>query len=67
MTQQQATDDLGIGLSTLGKWITSHKHAELVSGSHDDKDKEQACLRKEARIIRKKRDILKNPPGLETA
>ncbi len=39
LTQQQVADDLGIGLSTLGKWITSHKDAELMSGPHDDKDK----------------------------
>jgi len=59
LTQQQVADDLGIGLSTLGKWVSSHKHAELMAGPHDDKDKELARLRKENRILREERDILK--------
>ena len=59
LTQRQVADDLGLGLSTLGKWITAHKHAELMAGPHDDKDKELARLRKENRILREERDILK--------
>ncbi len=59
LTRQQVADDLGIGLSTLGKWIGRHKHAELMSDPHDDKDKELARLRKENRILREERDILK--------
>ena len=59
LTQQEVADDLGIGLSTLGKWITAHKNAELMAGPHDDKDKELARLRKENRILREERDILK--------
>ena len=59
LSQKQVADDLGIGLSTLGKWITSHKHTELMSGPHDGKDKELAHLRKENRTLREERDILK--------
>ena len=56
---KQVTDDLGIGLSTLGKWIAARKHDELMSGSHDDKDIELARLSKENRILRDECDILK--------
>ncbi len=32
LSQKQVAADLGIGLSTLGKWISSHKDTELMSG-----------------------------------
>ncbi|HBF30892.1 MAG TPA: hypothetical protein DDW73_14910 [Rhizobium sp.] len=28
-------DDLGVGLSTLGKWVSAHKEADLLSGPHE--------------------------------
>ena len=59
LSHKQVGADLGIGLSTLGKWITSHKHTELLSGPDNDKDKELARLCKENRTLREERDILK--------
>ena len=59
LTHKQVADDLGIGLSPLGKWVTHRKHTELMSGPDDDKDKELARLRKENRTLREERDILK--------
>lgn len=59
LSQKQVADDLGIGLSTLGKWITAHKHEELMSNPHNDKDRELTRLRKENKILREERDILK--------
>ena len=59
LSQKQVADDLGIGLSTLGKWVSACKHDDLMSGPHDDKDKELSRLRKENRILREERDILK--------
>ncbi len=59
LPRQQVADDLGIGLSTLGRWITNPNHIELMTGPHDDKDKKLARLRKENRILREERDILK--------
>ena len=59
LPQKQVADDLGIGLSTLSKWVAARKHDELMSGPHDDKDKELTRLRKENRILREERDILK--------
>ena len=42
LSHKQVASDLRIGLSTLGKWITSHKRTELLSGPHNGKDKELA-------------------------
>jgi transposase len=51
--------DLGIGKSTLNSWRKEYADRELLSGSHDDKDKELARLRKENEILRAERDLLK--------
>lgn len=52
-------DDLGVGLQTLGKWVSAHKDADLLSGPHKDTAKELARLRKENEILRQERDLLK--------
>jgi len=59
LSRQQVADDLGIGKSTLGKWITQYREQDLMSGPHDDVQKELAHLRKENRILREERDLLK--------
>ena len=30
LTRQQVASDLGIGMSTLNKWVTSHNEIDLV-------------------------------------
>ena len=55
----QVAKDLGIGKSTLNSWRKEYADRELLSGSHDDKDKELARLRKENEILRAERDLLK--------
>ncbi len=55
----EVADDLGIGKSTLGKWLTRHRETELLSGPHDDVQKELARLRRENEILRAERDLLK--------
>ena len=42
-------EDLGIGKSTLTRWLTQHREADLLSGPHSDVSKELARLRKEKR------------------
>ncbi len=59
LSRDQVAEDLGVGKSTLGKWIARHRHDDLMSGPHDDVHKELARLRKENRILREERDILK--------
>ncbi len=59
LTRTQIAADLGVGLSTLNKWVQKHQHDDLMSGPHDDLEKENARLRKENRILREEREVLK--------
>jgi len=58
-TITQVADDLGIGLSSLTRWKRVYRDADLLSGPHDDVDKELARLRKENELLRQERDLLK--------
>ena len=58
-TIKQVADDLVIGLSTLTRWRQKHIEADLLSGPHDDVEKELARLRKENELLRQERDLLK--------
>ena len=59
LTRPQAASDLGVGLSTLSKWVQRHQHDDLMSGPHQDVEQENARLRKEVRLLREEREILK--------
>ena len=58
-TVVQIADDLGVGRSTLTRWKRLHGEAELLSGPHDDAEKELARLRRENELLRQERDLLK--------
>lgn len=59
LTIKHVSEDLGIGLSTLTRWLRKYRDQELLSGPHDDFDKELARLRKENELLRAERDLLK--------
>jgi len=59
LTRPKLASDLGVGLSTLNKWVQKHQHDDLMSGPHEDVEKENARLRKEVRLLREEREILK--------
>ena len=59
LTRTHVAADLGVGLSTLNKWVQKHRHDDLMSGPHDDLEKENARLRKENRILKEEREVLK--------
>ena len=59
LTRTQIAADLGVGLSTVNKWVQKHQHDDLMSGPHDDLEKENARLRKENRILKEEREVLK--------
>jgi len=59
LTRTQIAADLGVGLSTLNKWVQKHQHDDLMSGPHDVLEKENARLRKENRILKEEREVLK--------
>ena len=46
LTRPQVSSDLGVGLSTLNKWVQKHQHDDVMSGPHEDVEKESARLRK---------------------
>ena len=59
LPRPQAASDLGVGLSTLNKWVQKHQHDDLMSGPHEDVEKENERLRKEVRLLREEREVLK--------
>ena len=62
-SQRQIADDLGIGLSTLGRWCAEgaeHGERAFVGSGHlQPEAEEMRRLRRENDILRQERDILK--------
>jgi len=58
-SRRQLAKDLGVGFSTLNKWVAEYQQADLMSGPHDDLAKENARLRAENRLLKEERDVLK--------
>ena len=61
-TRRQIASDLGIGLSTLARWIRERHDREVgTSGAvcSDDMSAEIKRLRRDIEVLRQERDILK--------
>ena len=58
-TIKEVADDLGVGVSSLGAWKRKFARAELMSGPHEDVEKEVLRLRRENELLRAERDLLK--------
>jgi transposase len=61
LSRKQIADDLGVGMSTLNKWITAHRGTDVVSREDRELARENERLRRENRMLREERDILKKP------
>lgn len=60
LSRRQVAEDLSVGFSTLAKWIQRSRSAnELPLQSDVDLAKEVERLRKENRLLKEERDILK--------
>lgn len=59
LTRKQVADDLGVGMSTLNKWITAHRDTDVVSKVDLSLAQENDRLRRENRILKEEREILK--------
>jgi len=59
LSRAEVAADLGVGKSTLGKWIATYRDANPASNTDDDLQKELARLRRENKVLREERDILK--------
>ena len=57
LTRKQVADDLGIGMSTLNKWITAHRDTDVFLKKDLDLAKENDLLRREVRLLREERKI----------
>ena len=52
LSRRQITDDLGIGLSTLNKWVNAHRDTDVVSAQNHELAQENERLRREIRILK---------------
>jgi transposase len=59
LTRKQVADDLGVGMSTLNKWITAHRDTDVVSKEDLSLALENDRLRRENRVLKEEREILK--------
>ena len=59
LTRKQVADDLRVGMSTLNKWITTHRYTDVVSKEDLSLAQENDRLRRESRILKEEREILK--------
>ena len=59
LTRKQIASDLGVGFSTLAKWIQRSRPDDLPPASDIDLAKENEQLRKENRLLLEEREILK--------
>lgn len=67
LSRRQVADDLGVGLSTLNKWVNAHRDTDVVSAEDRELARENERLRREIRIHKEERDILKNRHGSQPA
>jgi len=61
---KQISEDLGIGKSTLSKWIASYKKGNLENSGKTTEQKELQRLKRENHILKQERDILKKAMGI---
>lgn len=64
LSRQQVADDLGVGKSTLNKWVTAHRDTDVVSSEDRDLAGENERLRRENRILKDLSRIRKQSSGL---
>lgn len=52
LTRRQVAADLGVGLSTLNKWVNAHRDTDVVSAEDRELARENERLRREIRILK---------------
>jgi transposase len=67
LSRRQVADDLGVGLSTLNKWVTACRDTDVVPAEDRELARENERLRREIRILKEERDIVKKPPSSSRA
>jgi transposase len=64
LSRRQVADDLGVGLSTLNKWVNAHRDTDVVSSEDRELARENERLRREIRILKDLSRIRKQSGGL---
>ncbi len=59
LTRRRVSSDLGVGMSTLNKWISTYRDKDIVSKEDQDLVKENERLRREDHLLREERELLK--------
>ena len=59
LTRRQVAEYLGVGMSTFNKWITASRETDVVSKEDLSLIQENDWLRRENRILKEERGILK--------
>ena len=59
LSRRRVAADLGVGLSTLGKWVSQYRPTDMVSAPQADLARENERLLLENRILKEEREILK--------
>jgi transposase len=62
LSRRQVADDLGVGFSTLNKWVSAQRGTDVVSAEDHKLARENERLRREVRILKEERDIRKKAP-----
>ena len=64
LSRRRVASDLGVGLSTPGKWVCECRPADIAGAPLADLARENERLRLENRVLKEERDILKKygPP-----
>ena len=52
LARKQVADDLGVGMSTLNKWIMAYRDTDVVSKEDLDLAEENERLRREIRLLK---------------
>ncbi|OIQ33328.1 MAG: transposase [Alphaproteobacteria bacterium MedPE-SWcel] len=63
LPRKQVAADFGVGFSTLNRWIQQDRRNPEKPAVQSDLEREIAELRKENRMLREERDVLKRPPS----
>lgn len=59
LRRERVASDLGVGKSTLNKWVSQYRPSDLVSAPLADLALENERLRLENRVIREEREVQK--------
>jgi transposase len=69
LTRRQIASDLGIGFSTLSKWVKVNAVSDEAGPPDPDQSllRENERLRRENRVLKEERELLKNRSGFGPA